>query len=115
MRSVKGCRRLDRIKNEDNIGNKTENIISKKYNRYTLHNWDRMTDERIPKHILYYKPKGVEIEETIKRVREDERGLAVCTINWRRETKNAITWFVTFRCLINCKCYFVHCHCEIHY
>jgi hypothetical protein len=59
-----------------------------------------MTDERTPKQILHYKPKGVEIEETVRRVREDKRGLVVCTINWRRENNRRFLGFLLFVALL---------------
>jgi hypothetical protein len=61
LRSVKGCTKLDHIKNEhirkkldiDSTQYKIENYRKK----WTEH-LERMPDERIPKQILKYKPKG---------------------------------------------------------
>jgi hypothetical protein len=61
LRSVNGCTELDHIKNEDI--RKELDIDSTQYKlenyrkKWTEH-LDRMPDERIPKQILKYKPKG---------------------------------------------------------
>jgi hypothetical protein len=61
LRSVKGCTTLDHIKNGnirkeldiDSTQYKIEN-----YRKKWIEHLDRMTDERTPKQILKYKPKG---------------------------------------------------------
>jgi hypothetical protein len=61
LRSVKGCTKLDHIKNED-IRKELDIDSTKKKNRKVqkklIEHLDRMPDERIPKKILKYKPKG---------------------------------------------------------
>jgi hypothetical protein len=61
LRSVKGCTKLDHIKNEDirkelDIDSTQYKIAN--YRKKWIEHLDRMPDERIPKQILKYKPKG---------------------------------------------------------
>jgi hypothetical protein len=60
-RSVKGCTKLDHIKNEDirkELDIDSTQYKIENYREKWIEHLDRMTDERISKQILKYKPKG---------------------------------------------------------
>jgi hypothetical protein len=61
MRSVKGCTKPDHIKNEDirkELDTDSTQYKIENYRKKWIEHLDRMPDERIPKQILKYKPKG---------------------------------------------------------
>jgi hypothetical protein len=72
VRKVKGCCRLDRIRNEDtraelNICSINERIADYR-NRWKDH-ISRMEDHRLPKQIKKYKPKGKrDVDRPVKRL-----------------------------------------------
>jgi hypothetical protein len=61
LRLVKGCTKLDHIKNEDvrkELDIDSTQYKIENYREKLIEHLDRMPDERIPKQILKYKPKG---------------------------------------------------------
>jgi hypothetical protein len=61
LRSVKWCTKLDHIKNEDirkELDTDSTQYKIENYRKKWIEHLDRMPDERIPKQILKYKPKG---------------------------------------------------------
>jgi hypothetical protein len=85
LRSVKGCTKLDQIKNEDirkewDIDSTQYKI--KNYRKKWIEHLYRMPDERIPKQILKYKPKG----------RRDQRRPCKRWNEWRRNRLYPNPW-----------------------
>jgi uncharacterized protein YydD (DUF2326 family) len=61
LRSVKGCTKLDHIKNKDirkELDIDSTQYKIENYRKKWIEHLDRMPDETIPKQILKYKPKG---------------------------------------------------------
>jgi hypothetical protein len=61
LRSVKGCTRLDKIRNEDirkELGVFSINDRTRRYRQDWLEHVERMEEERVPKQAVWYRPKG---------------------------------------------------------
>jgi hypothetical protein len=61
LRSVKGCTRLDKIRNEDvrkELGVFSINDGIRRYRQDWLEDVERMEEGRGPKQALWYRPKG---------------------------------------------------------
>jgi hypothetical protein len=61
LRSVKGCTKLDHIKNEDirkELDIDSTQYKIENYRKKWIEHLDKMPDERVTKQILKYKPEG---------------------------------------------------------